>query len=162
MLCFVLLTDIKIIVNVSSKDETFLKSAVEQAKTSLRDGGIPIGAILVKNGEVIAKGHNRRVQSGDPTAHAEMDCIRNAGRRSDYSNLSLYTTLSPCMMCTGTIIQFGVGRVVIGDVKNFKGNLSILSEYGIGFSILENKECENMMGKFIENNYEIWKEDIGD
>src|SRR6476619_6941632 len=100
-------------------DATFMRQAFLQAKKSYDEGGLPIGAAMVEDGAVIASGHNRRVQDGDPIAHGEMDCLRRAGRRARYDNVTLYTTLSPCMMCAGTIIQFGIKKVVVGENKNF-------------------------------------------
>ena len=101
----------------------FMRAAYEQAVKSYEEGGLPIGAAMVENGVVIAVGHNRRVQDGDPIAHGEMDCLRKAGRRRDYAGITLYTTLSPCMMCAGTILQFGINSVVIGEARNFPGNI---------------------------------------
>src|SRR5581483_5819041 len=99
----------------TSDDLRFLRAAYEQAVKSYTEGGLPIGAVMVENGSIIARGHNRRVQQRDPTAHGEMDCLRNAGRRARYEGVTLYTTLSPCMMCAGTLVQFGVPRVVVGE-----------------------------------------------
>src|ERR1700709_673439 len=111
-------------------DRKFLDAAYEEAQQGLREGGIPIGSVLVRNGEIIGRGHNRRVQKGDPILHGEMDAIQNAGRQKTYRDVTCYTTLSPCMMCTGTIIQFGVSRVVVAESKNFKGFQDLLSLAG--------------------------------
>src|SRR6187549_3947248 len=100
-------------------DRAFLREAYEQALKSYREGGLPIGAVMVEDGAVIARGHNRRVQDGDPVAHGEMDCLRRAGRKARYDRVTLYTTLSPCMMCSGTVLQFGIPRVVVGEARNF-------------------------------------------
>ena len=107
------------------------QKALEQAKKSYKEGGIPIGAVLVKNDLIIGKGHNQRVQKLNPILHGEMDCLQNAGRLQNYSDTTLYTTLSPCMMCSGTIVQFKIKKVVIGENKNFKGNISFLEEHGV-------------------------------
>lgn len=141
-------------------DFTYMKLAFEQALKSYNEGGLPIGAVMVQNGVVIATGHNQRVQAGNPTAHGEMDCVRRAGRRPHYRDVTLYTTLSPCMMCAGTIIQFGIPRVVIGEDRNFKGNIDFLRDYGVEVRLLEDRDCERLMKKFIDEKPELWDEDI--
>lgn len=141
-------------------DRTFMTLALEQAQKSYREGGLPIGAVMVESGRVIAAGHNNRVQSGDPTAHGEMDCIRNAGRRDSYDGITLYSTLSPCMMCSGTVLQFGIPRVVIGEDKNFPGNVDFLRQHGVHTSILDDQRCIDLMARFIAENTELWNEDI--
>jgi len=141
-------------------DENFMKIALEQAKKSYEEGGVPVGSIMVENGKVIAVGHNKRVQENDPIAHGEMDCIRTAGRRPRYDNITLYTTLSPCMMCSGTIVQFGIKRVVIGENKNFKGNIRFLTDNGVNVLLLDDEDCKNLMIKFIRERPELWDEDI--
>lgn len=141
-------------------DRHFMEMALEQATKSYREGGLPIGAVMVENGSVIAAGHNRRVQEGDPTAHGEMDCLRRAGRRSRYENVTLFTTLSPCMMCAGTIIQFGVPRVVIGEDTNFPGNMDFLRAHGVEVALLQDEKCQDLMARFIRENPELWDEDI--
>lgn len=137
-----------------------MRVAFEQAEKSYREGGLPIGAALVEDGRVVSVGHNRRVQDGDPVAHGEMDCIRRAGRRPRYSGMVLYTTLSPCMMCTGTVIQFGIPRVVIGEAKNYPGNPDLLGERGIEVAILNDPDCIRLMSKFIKEKPSLWDEDI--
>ncbi len=138
--------------NYPDQDHSFMHLANKQALKSYNEGGLPIGAIMVENGQVIANGHNNRIQNNDPTAHGEIDCIRNAGRRSRYDTVTLYTTLSPCMMCSGAILQFGIQNVVIGENQNFPGNIDFLRQwkvevrYGIKFrkwtlSLLE--DCNN-------------------
>ncbi|PIQ96509.1 MAG: tRNA-specific adenosine deaminase [Nitrospinae bacterium CG11_big_fil_rev_8_21_14_0_20_56_8] len=134
--------------------------ALQQAQKSYDEGGLPIGAVMVEDGAVIATGHNRRVQQGDPTAHGEMDCLRQAGRRADYKGVSLYTTLSPCMMCSGTILQFGIPRVVIGEDVNFPGNMAFLRAHGVEVVLLDDENCKALMGRFIEEHPDIWNEDI--
>ena len=113
------------------KDRDFMRLAFEEARAGFDEGGVPVGALMVENGEVVARGRNRRVQDENPVSHGETDCMKNAGRRSDYSKATMYTTLSPCMMCTGAILQFGIRRVVIGEAKNFAGNIEFLSERGV-------------------------------
>jgi cytosine/creatinine deaminase len=142
-------------------DRKFLAEAFALAQQSYGEGGIPIGSVLVENGQVIGAGYNRRIQDGDPIAHGEMDCIRKAGRVAAYNKTSLYTTLSPCMMCTGTIIQFGIPRVVIGDVRNFGGNEQLLRDRGVEVIIDDHAGCYELMQKFIAERPNDWLEDIG-
>ena len=137
-----------------------MRLAFEQAKKSYDEGGLPIGAVMVEDGCVIAEGHNQRVQHGDPTAHGEMNCLRNAGRRSRYDGVTLYTTLSPCMMCSGTVVQFGIPRVVVGENRNFPGNIDWLRERGVEVTLLDEPECIDLMATFIEERPELWDEDI--
>jgi cytosine deaminase len=141
-------------------DFDFMKIALEQAKKSYEEGGVPVGAIMVEDGNVIASGHNKRVQENDPIAHGEMDCMRTAGRRPRYDNVTLYTTLSPCMMCSGTIVQFGIKRVVIGENRNFEGNIQFLKDNGVDVLLLDDDDCKNLMDKFIKERPELWDEDI--
>jgi len=141
-------------------DERFLREAYNQAKASFDEGGLPIGAAMAENGAVIASGHNRRVQDGDPIAHGEMDCFRRAGRRARYDGVTLYTTLSPCMMCSGTILQFGVRRVVVGEDKNFPGNIDFLRSHGVEVLLVNDAACIELMGRFIREHPELWDEDI--
>jgi cytosine deaminase len=137
-----------------------MHAAYEQALKSYREGGLPIGAVMAENGEIIAAGHNRRVQDGDPIAHGEMDCFRRAGRRSRYDTITLYTTLSPCMMCAGTIVQFGIKRVVMGEAKNFAGNPEFLRLHGVEVLLLDDAECIELMSRFIREHPRLWDEDI--
>jgi creatinine deaminase len=141
-------------------DLQFLRAAYEQALESYNEGGLPIGAAMVENGMIIAAGHNRRVQEGDPIAHAEMDCFRKAGRRARYDGVTLYTTLSPCMMCTGTVIQFGVRRVVVGENRNFPGNIDLLRSHDVEVRLIDDADCCALMRRFIEQRPELWDEDI--
>lgn len=138
------------------------KIALDQAKKSFKEGGIPIGAVLVKNDMVIGIGHNQRVQQSNPILHGEMDCLQNAGRLADYSGVTLYTTLSPCMMCSGTIVQFNIKKLIIGENKNFEGNISFLKEHGVAVEILNDHETISLMSNFINNNPELWNEDISE
>jgi len=145
----------------------WLDAAIEQAEKSWREGGIPIGSVLVDpegndgRGLVVSAGHNMRVQSGDPTAHAEVVCIRNAGRRRDWNRLTLVSTLSPCPMCSGTSILFKIPRVIVGESQNFYGGEDLLRENGVEVVCLNDAECIEMMGDFIANNSDLWHEDIG-
>jgi len=141
-------------------DSEFLRAAYQQALASYNEGGLPIGAVMVEKGEIIAAGHNRRVQQGDPIAHGEMDCFRKAGRRSRYDGVTLYTTLSPCMMCSGTILQFGIKRLVVGENYNFAGNIGFLRSHGVHVRLMDDADCIALMTRFIRERPELWDEDI--
>lgn len=143
-------------------DRKFLDAAYEEAQKGLSEGGIPIGSVLVRGGEIIGRGHNRRVQKDDPILHGEMDAIQNAGRQKTYRDVTCYTTLSPCMMCTGTIIQFGISRVVVAESRNFKGFQDVLSLAGVQVADADDQRCVHMMGEFIAAHPELWNEDIGE
>lgn len=145
---------------MTDPDFEFMTAALEQAEKSYREGGLPIGAVMVEDGRIVARGHNKRVQEGDPIAHGEMDCLRNAGRRRRYDNVTLYTTLSPCMMCSGTVLQFGIPRVVVGEDVTFPGNLHFLRQHGVEVRLLGDKRCMEFMERFIRENPELWDEDI--
>ena len=138
----------------------FMRLAYEQALKSYNEGGLPIGAVMVENDVVIASGHNRRVQDGDPTAHGEMDCLRRAGRRARYGGVTMYTTLSPCMMCSGTILQFGITNVIVGEARNFPGNPELLRAHGVEVVIVDDPDCTELMARFIRERPELWDEDI--
>lgn len=138
------------------------QKALDQAKKSYLDGGIPIGAVLVKDNEIIGAGHNQRVQKGNPILHGEMDCLQNAGRQPAYSGMTLYTTLSPCMMCAGTIVQFKIKKVVVGENLNFNGNIEFLRSNGVEVQLLNDAETIAMMTKFIDEKPELWNEDIAE
>jgi cytosine deaminase len=138
----------------------FLRLAYQQALKSYQEGGLPIGAVLTQDGEVLAAGHNRRVQDGDPIAHGEMDCLRKAGRRPGYAGTVLYTTLSPCMMCSGTVLQFGIPVVVIGEDRNFPGNPDFLRAHGVEVILLQDPDCIELMRRFIAERPDLWDEDI--
>ncbi len=143
-------------------DQTLLQEALEEARKGLRAGGLPIGSVLVnQQGQVVARGHNLRVQSGDPTAHAETVCIRNAGRRRDWAQLTLVSTLSPCIMCTGTVLLFRIPRVVIGENQNFQGAEDLFRQRGTSVVVLNDAECIRMMREFIGAHADLWNEDIG-
>jgi len=142
------------------EDKTFMRLAFEEALKSYHEGGLPIGAVMAEEGHIIASGHNNRVQNGDPTAHGEIDCFRKAGRRTQYKTVTLYTTLSPCMMCSGTILQFGIGRVVVGENHNFPGNIDFLRERGVEIHVLNDTDCRELMKRFIKEKPDLWNEDI--
>lgn len=147
---------------LSDVDKKFLKIAYDEAKAGFEEGGCPIGAVLARGEDLIARGRNQRVQKGDPIAHGEMDALRNAGRQKSYRGMTLYTSLSPCMMCTGTIIQFGIGRVVIGENKTFGGNEDLLRSRGVDLVIAEDPDCIALMELFIKEKPELWAEDIAE
>lgn len=145
-------------------DHKFLGIALAEAEMGLADGGLPIGSVLARNGELVASGHNQRVQQGDPIAHGEMDCLRKAGRQRSYRDTVLYTTLSPCMMCSGTIIQFGIPRVVIGEAETFAGNIDFLRQNGVEVLLMDDEGCKDVMRRFLSSpeNRQIWLEDIAE
>jgi creatinine deaminase len=143
-------------------DLELLQAALEEAKEGLSEGGLPIGSVLANTqGQIVARGHNLRVQSGDPTAHAESVCLRNAGRRRDWAELTLVSTLSPCIMCTGTTLLYRIPRVVIGENQNFKGAEDLFRQHGTRVVILNDAECIAMMREFIAAHADLWNEDIG-
>jgi len=143
-------------------DADFMRLALAEARQGFDEGGVPIGAVLVEAGAAIARGHNRRVQDGDPIAHGEMACLRAAGRRRSYRTTVLYTTLAPCMMCSGTIVQFGIPRVVIGENRSFEGNIPFLESHGIEVTLLDDADCVALMRRFIDERPELWLEDIAE
>jgi creatinine deaminase len=141
-------------------DRSFLDAAIAEAASGFEEGGLPIGAALVEDGQLLATGRNRRVQLGDPIAHGEMDCLRLAGRRRSYRNTTLYTTLSPCMMCSGTIVQFKIPRVVIGENTTFGGNDEFLRSHGVEVVVVDDPQCRSLMERFQAARPEVWAEDI--
>jgi creatinine deaminase len=143
--------------------DPFLTAALEQARKSLSEGGIPIGSVLVHNGEIIGRGHNCRVQTGSSIDHGEMNCLRNAGRlRADiYRRCTIYSTLSPCAMCSGAIVLYKIPRVVVGENKTFTGAEDYLRNNGIQVDVLQDAECIALMAGFIKANPGLWNEDIG-
>lgn len=145
-------------------DNTYMQAAIAQAKKSLREGGIPIGAALAIDNTLVAVGHNRRVQQDDAILHAETDCIRNAGRLTpaEYRRATMYTTLSPCSMCSGAILLFGIPRVVIGENANFTGAEELLAKHNVELVLKKNSEVESILSEFIANNKALWFEDIGE
>jgi cytosine/creatinine deaminase len=148
--------------SVSELDPQFMAEARQQAQLGLDERGVPVGSVLVLDNRIIARGRNRRVQHGDPIAHGEMDCIRAAGRLRSYRDMVLYTTLSPCMMCAGTIVQFKISRVVIGENTTFGGNEDFLRSHGVQVTILSDPACMALMDEFRRRYPEIWNEDIGE
>lgn len=147
---------------MTDDDKRLLRIAYEEAKAGFDEGGCPIGSVLARGGQVVAQGRNQRVQKGDPIAHGEMDALRKAGRQKTYRDTVLYTSLSPCMMCSGTILQFGIPRVVIGDTQNFGGNEEFLRARGVEVVIAEDPDCIALMQRFIREKPELWAEDIAE
>jgi cytosine deaminase len=143
--------------------DIFLNAAIDEAKKGMAEGGIPIGSVLVIDGQIVGRGHNQRVQKGSAILHAEMDCLENAGRlsSSDYKRATLYSTLSPCAMCSGAILLYGISKVVAGENQTFCGPESYLKSQGVELQVVDNHECIYLMNEFIKNNPEIWNEDIG-
>ena len=147
---------------LTETDLQMLRIAYEEAKLGFDEGGCPIGSVLARGGEEVSRGHNQRVQQGDPIAHGEMDALRKAGRQKTYRDTVLYTTLSPCMMCSGTIVQFGIPRVVIGENKTFGGNEEFLRDHDVEVVIVDDPKCIELMQRFIREKPELWAEDIGE
>jgi len=142
-------------------DKGFIELAYRESKNSADEGGLPIGAVLARGEQLLASGHNRRVQKGDPIAHGEMDALRRAGRQKTYRDTTLYTTLSPCMMCAGTIVQFNIARLVINDTENFGGNEDFLRARGVEVIDVAHAPSIAQMRAFIRDNPALWNEDIG-
>ncbi len=147
---------------LSDLDKKMLKIAYDEAALGFQEGGCPIGSVVARDGVEIARGHNQRVQKGDPIAHGEMDALRKAGRQKTYRDTVLYTTLSPCMMCSGTIVQFGIPKVVIGENKTFGGNEDFLRQHGVEVLVADDPDCIALMEKFIVEKPELWAEDIAE
>lgn len=147
---------------LTDADKKLLKLAYDEAKGGFDEGGCPIGSVLARGDEMVASGRNQRVQKGDPIAHGEMDALRKAGRQKTYRDTTLYTSLSPCMMCSGTIVQFGIPRVVIGENKTFGGNEEFLRERGVEVIIADDPDCMALMERFIREKPELWAEDIAE
>ena len=143
-------------------DALLLDAAIEEAMTGLKEGGLPIGSVLFdRKGNIVARGHNLRVQTGDPTAHAEVVCIRNAGRRHDWKEMTLVSTLSPCVMCTGTALLFQIPKVLIGENWNFKGAEELFRQRNVRMTVVNDFRCIEMMREFISAHHDLWYEDIG-
>ncbi|WP_299261148.1 nucleoside deaminase [uncultured Aquimarina sp.] len=144
--------------------DKFMLATIEEAKKGLREGGVPIGSVIVHGDEILGRGHNKRVQEGSVVLHGEMDAFENAGRQpaSVYKKCTLYTTLSPCSMCTGAILLYRIPKVVIGENTTFLGSEALLKENGVEVIVLDNQECKDLMNIFIKNKPEIWNEDIGE
>jgi len=148
--------------------DPFLRAAIDEAKKGLSEGGLPIGSVLVRNNQIIGRGHNRRVQHGDPMAHAEIDCLKNAGRQTTYKDTVLYSTLMPCYLCSGAAVQFGVPKVIVGESVTFHGgdakcgrSPEFMRAAGVEVIDLHDAECIEMMSRFIRENPKLWNEDIG-
>jgi cytosine deaminase len=142
----------------------FLDAAIQEARQGLSSGGIPIGAVLVMDGRIVGRGHNRRVQRGSPVLHAEMDCLENAGRLSaaDYRRSVMFTTLSPCDMCSGAILLYRIPQVVIGENRTFRGPEKYLASRGVELDVIDNRECYRLLQDFIREHGSLWYEDIGE
>ena len=142
--------------------ENFIQAAIEEAKIGLSENGIPIGSILVKDGKIVGRGHNKRVQDNDPITHAEIDCLRNAGRVGSYKGAVLFSTLMPCYLCAGAVVQFGIKKVYAGESETFSGAKEFMESHGVEVIDLDNAECKKMMTDFIAANPTLWNEDIGE
>jgi len=142
-------------------NDVFMQAAIEEAKQGQTEGGIPIGSVLVRDGQIIGRGHNQRVQQGDPITHAEIDCLRNAGRVGNYKGAVLYSTLMPCYLCAGAVVQFGIKKVIVGENKTFEGAVEFMQQHGVEIVNLQNEECIKLMENFIEQRPDLWNEDIG-
>ena len=143
--------------------DLFMTAAIAEAETGLREGGIPIGSVLVHDGRILGRGHNRRVQQKSPTLHGEMDALERAGRQpaAVYRSSILYTTLSPCAMCSGAILLYGIPAIVIGENRTFRGEEDLLLARGVSLTVLQDRSCIEMMTRFIDTHPELWNEDIG-
>lgn len=144
--------------------QRFMRAAIDEARAGLAEGGIPIGSVLVHDGRILGRGHNRRVQRGSAVLHGEMDALENAGRlpARTYRECVLYTTLSPCSMCSGAILLYGIPRVVIGENRSFMGEETLLRERGVELTVLDDAECIGLMEEFMRRSPELWNEDIGE
>lgn len=144
--------------------DEFLEAAITEAKKGMASGGIPIGSVLVIDGKIVGRGHNQRVQKGSSVLHAEMDCLENAGRikAADYRRATLYSTLSPCDMCSGSVLLYGIPKVVVGENRTFCGPEEYVRSRGVEVVVVDNQECRELMEVFIKNNPTLWNEDIGE
>ena len=144
--------------------DEFLEAAIEEAKKGLAEGGIPIGSVFVIDGRIAGRGHNQRVQKGSAVLHAEMDCLENAGRLKavDYRRATLYSTLSPCDMCSGTVLLYGIPRVIVGENRTFRGPEDYVRSRGVDVVVVDSRECRDLMERFIRERPELWNEDIGE
>jgi cytosine deaminase len=145
----------------SMTTDPFMEAAIAEALAGLAEGGIPIGSVLVRGGAVVARGHNRRVQESNPMKHAEIDCLINAGRIGSYRDTVLYSTLMPCYLCAGAVVQFGIPTVVVGESRTFAGAERFLKEHGVTVVNLDRDDCAEMMREFIRGFPRLWNEDIG-
>ena len=143
------------------EDRAMMEVALREARASLEAGGVPVGAALAEGDRLVASGHNERVQLGDPIAHGEIACLRNAGRQRSYRDMTIYTTLSPCPMCTGAVLLFQIPRVVVGEATTFAGDLDFLASHGVDVVLIDDERCTAVMREFQERYPEVWSEDIG-
>ncbi|WP_250121722.1 nucleoside deaminase [Chroococcidiopsis sp. CCMEE 29] len=141
--------------------DDFMEAAIAEAKQGLQEGGIPIGSVIVKNRQIVGRGHNKRVQDNDPVTHAEIDCLRNAGRIGNYQDTTLYSTLMPCYLCAGAVVQFGIKKVIAGESETFSGAKEFMESHGVEVINLDLDECKQLMREFIQKNPQLWDEDIG-
>jgi cytosine/creatinine deaminase len=141
--------------------DEFMQAAIAEARLGLKEGGIPIGSVLVKGDDIVGRGHNRRVQQNNPILHAEIDCLQNAGRIGRYQDTVLYSTLMPCYLCAGAILQFGIKTVIAGEAQTFPGASALMQSHGVTVVDLNLDECKQLMQSFIANNLLLWNEDIG-
>lgn len=141
--------------------DIYMQLAIDEAKKGLATGGIPIGSVIVRDGEVLGKGHNQRVQKSDPMAHAEIDCLQNAGRIGNYKGTVLYSTLMPCYLCAGAVVQFGIKKVIVGENTTFEGAQQFMESHGVEVINLQDTTCIEMMTQFIKDKPQLWNEDIG-
>ncbi|HEV8130865.1 MAG TPA: nucleoside deaminase [Acidobacteriota bacterium] len=142
--------------------DRFMGVAIEEARRGMEEGGIPIGSTLVRAGQIIGRGHNKRVQQESPILHAEIDCLENAGRIGRYCDTVLYSTLMPCFLCAGAVVQFGIKKVVAGESRTFPGAKEFMQSHGVEVVDLDLDECKQMMSDFIKKNPDLWNEDIGE
>lgn len=142
--------------------DLLMNEAIEEAEKGLQEGGIPIGSVLVKDGKVIGRGHNMRVQENNPVMHAEINCLYNAGRIGKYKGTILYSTLMPCYLCAGAIVQFGIKKIVVGESETYSGAREFMESHGVEVIDLDIEYCKNLMKKFIQSQPQLWKEDIGE
>lgn len=142
--------------------DSFMKEAIKEAQQGRDEGGIPIGSVLVKNDAIVGRGHNKRVQEQAPVIHAEIDCLQNAGRIGSYRGTTLYSTLMPCYLCAGAVVQFGIKKVIAGESATFPGAREFMESHGVEVVDLDLKECKEMMASFIEEKPHLWAEDIGE
>ncbi|MHA2428195.1 MAG: nucleoside deaminase [Candidatus Hermodarchaeia archaeon] len=142
--------------------DPFMQAAIDEAKKGRQEGGIPIGSVLEKDGAIVGRGHNQRVQQNNPILHAEIDCLQNAGRVGNYAGTTLFSTLMPCYLCSGAIVQFKIKRVVVGESATFPGAPDFLKSHGVEVIDLDLSECKKMMQEFIEKFPQLWNEDIGE
>ena len=142
--------------------DEFMQAAISEARQGLKEGGIPIGSVIVRDEKIIGRGHNKRIQDGDPITHAEIDCLRNAGRIGNYKNTILYSTLMPCYLCAGAVVQFGIKKVYAGENETFLGAKDFMESMGVEVININSEECKEMMRNFIAEKPELWSEDIGE